>query len=80
VTWWKGLSLFIRGSGDSQEIFTEGGTNTATTTLNPMTFDARMYIFTLKKAKSFGAHTGMHFLARAHRLIGTHTTFTWLKD
>ena len=72
--------MFMPGRGDFQEIFTEGGKNSAATTINPSIFDSGEVYLHFKKAKAFGAHTGMYFLGRADRLIGTHATFTWLKD
>jgi uncharacterized protein with LGFP repeats len=80
VTWWKALSLFMPGRGDFQEIFTEGAINTATMTIDPSIFDSGDVYLHFKKAKAFGIHTGMYFLGRADRLIGTNATFTWLKD
>lgn len=80
VTWWKALSLFTPGRGDFQEIFTEGAKTTATMSINPSTFDAGGIYLQFKKAKTFGIHTGMYFLGSADRLIGTHATFTWLRD
>lgn len=81
ITWWKALSLYTISRGDFQEIFTEGTKNTATISIDPSTFDADdVFYLHFKKAKFLGIHTGMYFLARADRLIGTHVTFTWLKD
>lgn len=80
ITWWKALSLYTPGRGDFQEIFTEGAATTGTTTVDPSTFDAGYVYLHFKKAKAFGVHTGMYFLGRADRLIGTHATFTWLMD
>jgi hypothetical protein len=82
VTWWKALSLFTPGRGDFHEIFTEGTKkNTATITVNPSIFDTGDVYVHFKKAKFFwGIHMGIYFLGRADRLIGTHATFTWLKD
>ena len=79
VTWWKGLSLYTPTRGDFQEIFTEGTIASSTTTLDPSSFDNDVYLH-FKKAKAFGIHTGMYLLSRPDRLIGTHATFTWLKD
>lgn len=31
-----------------------------------------------KKAKAFGVHTGMYWLGRTDRLIGSDVTFEWL--
>jgi hypothetical protein len=80
VTWWKALSLFTPGRGDFQEMFTERATTAASITVNPSIFDSGVVYLHFKKAKWWGIHTGMYFLARADRLIGTHATFTWLKD
>lgn len=80
VTWWKGLSLYTPGRGDFHEIATEGAVNTVTTTLAPSTFDSGGVYLHFKKAKFLGIRTGMYFLGRADRLIGTHAIFTWLKD
>jgi uncharacterized protein with LGFP repeats len=80
VTWWKGLSLFTPGSGDSNEIFTEGSKTTASLTIDRSAFDSGNVFLHFKKAKFLGVHTGMYFLGRADRLIGTHVNFTWLKD
>jgi hypothetical protein len=80
VTSWKAVSLFTPGPGDSNEIFTEGAKNTANITLSPSTFDSGDVFLHFKKAKFLGIHTGMYFLGRADRLIGTHVTFSWLKD
>jgi uncharacterized protein with LGFP repeats len=80
ITWWKALSVFVPGRGDVQEIFTQDATTTATTRLDPSIFDAGYVYLHFKKAKVLGVHTGMYLLPRADRLIGTHATFTWLKD
>jgi hypothetical protein len=80
VTWWKGLSLFTPGVGDFAEINTEGATVTASMTVDPSSIDSGNVYLHFKKAKTFGEHRGIYFLGRADRLIGTHVTFTWLRD
>ena len=77
ITWWKALSLFNPNSGDIPSTFIQGN---ATTIIAPSTFDSGEVFLHFAKAKTFGFHTGMYLLGRADRLIGTHATFTWLKD
>ena len=48
--------------------------------ISPSVFDSGSVYLHFGKAKTFGLHTGMYLLGRADRLIGTHATFTWLKD
>lgn len=79
VTWWKALSLFTPTRGDFQEI-SNSASNTATMTVDPAIFDSGNVYLHFAKAKFLGAHTGVYFLGREDRLIGTHATFTWLKD
>lgn len=80
VTWWKAVSLFTPGRGDFQEIAVEGSKTSATMVIHPNTFDSDPVLLHFKKAKTFGIHTGMYFLGRADRLIGTHLTITWIRD
>ena len=65
---------------DSSEIFTEGTRTTASVTIDRSAFDSGNVFLHFKKAKFLGVHTGVYFLARADRLIGTHVNFTWIKD
>ncbi|RPJ42922.1 MAG: hypothetical protein EHM21_12210 [Chloroflexi bacterium] len=80
IIWWKALSLFTVGQNDFQEIFTENGRSTATFNIDPSILAPGDIYLHFKKAKSFGAHTGVYYLGRADRLIGTNVTFTWLRD
>jgi hypothetical protein len=80
VTWWKAISLFSITRGDLQEISVDGTRRTATMRLAANAFDNGGVFLHFKKAKAFGVHTGMYYLLRPDRMIGTNTTFTWVLD
>lgn len=80
VTGWKALALYSPGRGDLQEVFTEGQRTVDSMTIDPAVFGAGPMYLHFKKARLLGVHTGLYLLARADRLIGTHATFTWLRD
>lgn len=80
VSWWKAISLFSISGGDLQEISVDATRRTATMRLAANAFDAGGVFLHFKKAKAFGVRTGMYFLLRPDRMIGTNTTFTWILD
>jgi hypothetical protein len=80
VNWWKAISLFSLSRGDFQEIFVNGQRRTASMRIAPTAFDGGSVFLHFKKAKAFGVHTGMYYLLRPDRLLGTNTTFTWIVD
>ena len=80
VRGWKAISLFSPSRGDFQEIFVDGSQRTASMTVDPHVFDSGPLYLHLGKAKFLGVHTGMYFLTRVDRMLGTNTTLTWLAD
>jgi uncharacterized protein with LGFP repeats len=81
ITWWKGVSIWSPSRGDlTQDGWTQDQ-HTSTTISIPITLLEPSDVFIeFKKAKFLGIHTGMYWLPRADRLIGSNVTFTWLKD
>jgi uncharacterized protein with LGFP repeats len=81
ITWWKAVSIWSPSRGDlTQDAWTQD-THTSTTISIPATLLEPSDVFIqFKKAKFLGVHTGMYWLSRADRLIGSNVTFTWLKD
>jgi hypothetical protein len=81
ITWWKGVRLWSPTQGDLlDEAWTEN-THTSTTVSIPASeLEPADRFVQFKKAKAFGAHTGMYWLGRVDRMLGSNVTFTWLQD
>jgi len=80
INWWKAVSVWSPSLGDLAEAWTQDGHTSTTITIPPATLEPGNVFLVFKKAKMFGVHTPMYWLARADRLIGNNVDFTWLND
>jgi uncharacterized protein with LGFP repeats len=81
ITWWKGVRLWSPTQGDLlNEAWTENNHTSTTISIPPSELEPSDRFLLFKKAKAFGAHTGMYWLGRVDRMIGSNVTFTWSRD
>jgi hypothetical protein len=80
ITWWKAVSLWSPSQGDIVEASTQDSRTTNSVTIHPASVEPGYMFLQFKKAKFLGIHTGMYYLGRVDRLLGTDVTFTWLRD
>jgi uncharacterized protein with LGFP repeats len=80
ISWWKGISLWSPSRGDLFEVSTEGTRTSSDVSIPPSALEASGLFLVFKKAKAFGAHTGMYWLPRPDKLIGNDIHFTWFHD
>jgi len=81
ITWFKAVTIWSPSSGSlSQDAWTQDHHTMTTISVPPSVVEPGNVFIQFQKAKFLGVHTGVYWLARADRLIGTNVTFTWLKD
>jgi uncharacterized protein with LGFP repeats len=81
ISWWKGIRLWSPSQGDLlQEAWTENNHTSTTISIPPAELEPSNRFLLFKKAKAFGAHTGIYWLGRVDRMLGNDVTFTWLQD
>jgi hypothetical protein len=74
------VSLWSPSQGDVIEASTQDSRTTMTVSIQPASVEPSYMFLQFKKAKFLGIHTGMYWLDRVDRLLGTDVTFTWLRD
>ena len=81
ITWWKGVRLWSPMGGDLlDEAWTQDNHTSTMISIPPSAVEPSDRFLQFKKAKSFGAHTGMYWLGRVDRMLGSNVTLTWLQD
>jgi hypothetical protein len=81
ITWWKAVSIWSPSRGDlTPDAWTQDRHAATTISIPPSLVEPSDVFIEFKKAKFLGIHTGMYWLARADRLIGSNVMFTWLGD